>query len=134
MAIREYTTPLPFFRFNGRRPLKEDDLWWNMTFVGTEPLMEDNLLWMTTFDRRRPLIEDDLSWKTTFHGRQPLIEDTFLEMYAIFAFIPLLPFFTLCQVLPIQSFSSFFVCLISLFALKSATNHQFWMFISQLIW
>jgi hypothetical protein len=29
--------------FNGRRPLREDDLSWKMTYTGRWPLMEDNL-------------------------------------------------------------------------------------------
>ena len=72
--------------FDGRRPLREDDLWWKTTFVGRWTLVEDDFWWKTTFDGRRPLMKktfdwrrplmkDDLWWETTFDGRQPLMED-----------------------------------------------------------
>ena len=61
--------------FDGRQPLMEDHLQWNMSFDGRRPSMEDNLRWKTTFDGRPPLMEDNLWWKTTFDGRQPLMED-----------------------------------------------------------
>ena len=64
-----------FHLCDGRRPLMEDDLWWNTTFDGRRPLMEDDLWWKTTFDGRQPLMEDNLWWKTTFDWRHSFMED-----------------------------------------------------------
>ena len=46
--------------FEGRRPLKEDDLWRKTTFYGRRPLTEDDLWQKTIFDGGRPFREDNL--------------------------------------------------------------------------
>ena len=61
-------------------------------FMGGQPLMGG-----------QHLMEDDICWKTLFDGKGQLL----FKMYAMLAFIPLIPFLTLCQALPIQSSSSF---------------------------
>jgi hypothetical protein len=45
---------------NGRQPLMEDDLQWNMTSNGRLPPMEDDFQWKTTSNGRRPSMKDDL--------------------------------------------------------------------------
>ena len=50
---------------------------WKPTFDGRRPLREDDLRGKTTFDGRQPLIEDDYRWKTTFYGRRTYMKTTF---------------------------------------------------------
>ena len=55
--------------FDGRQPIKEENIWLKPTFHGRQLLKQNDLLWKTTSDEKWPSLEDNLRWnKTLFYS------------------------------------------------------------------